>query len=119
MTEKISLSYYLFCCRWTGPIRPEGMRGPIFFVRLLTHMFAIDKDIGHLPHFTQINSQACGLWRSGVVLLAGEGSAEAVDTPFAGGSLPSEHTVLHLAGEVYGLLYWGVRGRCGECQQVS
>ena len=49
-----------------------------------------------------------------MVLLTREGSTEAVDTPLASRSFPRKDTVFHFIGQVDGLLYWSICGRCGE-----
>ena len=66
-----------------------------------------------------VHFQPGGLRRSGVVLLSRQGSAEAVDAPFAGRRVPGEDAVLHLIGEVNGLRHSGICCRRGQCQQVS
>ena len=66
-----------------------------------------------------VHLQTCGFRRSGVVLLAREGSTEAIDAPLAGRGLPGKNAILHLVSQVDGLLHWGVCAWRGELQQVS
>ena len=86
--------------------------------RLLVHVH-VGAEIVHPGLFIQlVHFQAGGLRRRRMVLLAGKGSAEAIDAPVPGGNLPGHDAVLHKGSQVDGFEHRSVGSRGGIVREV-